>query len=559
MLLARVITLGRATSERVDTRLTELHEWIATTITSTNILVSPYDYTINLTFDELVDGADELADAMATAYLEPAPQDAVLVVDLMGNSGFLLNEPFLGKLGRYLRLWRDAGQDRVVVLLLPDLPSPEASLLWLGLQDLPEGHSIFIVARDGRLWADHSRSVAIDALHEGFLLRLHALPRREDALRYKVLRELGHFEIEGSDGPQCARYFFDAELAIAELGGILTQRLIDLSGSDGLPTAILTHGERSTWLHEAAMLAADRIGALPVIITNTADAEIFAGTDVQCTIIFDVVNTGTTCRSVIGELIQRGVNLLPAAYAVMRDRSCPPLALPGAMRLEFFREVESEKVRRDECVQCQIGLPFTTPLDPASTPVRAFDMWDALLRFDWEPEPYSPGDVQRLLDSPPMGKIFSEFGDWIAYRALKIVDVLASDREVVIVSPDESEVNELMPWLSERFQGRLVSVKIPRKVLDDFDATGGQADDDITWRTQLLHISGLPRRLIVLLDEFNASGTTARAMVRVVRGFGVTPDIYLPVLNRTTSTEVDGVPIVSIYQVSSPRPQPRPG
>jgi orotate phosphoribosyltransferase-like protein len=57
----------------------------------------------------------------------------------------------------------------------------------------------------------------------------------------------------------------------------------------------------------------------------------------------------------------------------------------------------------------------------------------------------------------------------------------------------------------------------------------------------------------VIVDEFNASGRTARAMISVLKGFGLRPMAYIPVLNRLPAYAIEGVPIHALYEVPSPR------
>lgn len=102
-------------------------------------------------------------------------------------------------------------------------------------------------------------------------------------------------------------------------------------------------------------------------------------------------------------------------------------------------------------------------------------------------------------------------------------------------------------------ENRQITVRIPRDVLDDADSEErltATADED--WQRQLRHL-GTRRKKAVILDEFRARGTTARAIRSVLRRFGVEPIAFVPILDFSDEQDLDGLPVYPLYKIRARR------
>lgn len=299
------------------------------------------------------------------------------------------------------------------------------------------------------------------------------------------------------------------------------------------------------------MAAAAQLGGAQTVITNRTDYRDVVMEGESGVLVFDVIGTGTTAREVMRRARQQHINILPTAYAVLMDRQCE--SEPGrdlGIKLDTIHTVTSGKIEREDCVQCRLELPWTEPEDPEPLQLRAFDAWELLLSTPWVPEVF-PKDEPRLFDAhPDMGVILEKFGDWIAYKIERILNYYELGTEPVVVAPDESNASKLIDRLSARYDGRLVAVRIPRQRI----GTSVRSDDtEETWEVQLQHLASAQARSVAILDEMNASGRTAAALVRMLKDRAVFPRLYVPIIDRNPKPRIEGVRCEPLYTIQSPR------
>jgi hypothetical protein len=182
--------------------------------------------------------------------------------------------------------------------------------------------------------------------------------------------------------------------------------------------------------------------------------------------------------------------------------------------------------------------------------------------------PYGAPEKELYDYIPDFGPLFERYGDWIAHKYGQLLDHLDYGGDVVVVHPDEGRAGQLVRSLQLRVEQRLVAVAIPRRVLTDvgeqtvapydvFQQASSAAEighDLADWQRQLLQLRSQHGLALVLgMDEFNASGRSARAMVDLLHAFGVQVGAYLPFLDRHPTGPVPDVATQALYEIESPR------
>lgn len=275
-------------------------------------------------------------------------------------------------------------------------------------------------------------------------------------------------------------------------------------------------------------------------------------------LLFDVVRSGATIRSALAS-VERWQNVtVGLAYAAVGPRQSLR-DLPGGVRLEVATKASLDRTPRAACPQCALGLPFT-PFDRSGErhQLRAFDLWSMLLSVDWKEEEYGP-EGSRFESSPDFKQVFDEFGDFLAYRYQVALSEFEHS-EIVVVSPDEPGVNELLHRLGARLDDRLVSIAIPRERLEEVRHDGSKssisatlrAHDDQAWVRQLRNVRER-RESVVIVDEFNGSGTTARAILDLLEGVRVPVRAFLPFVDRKPEVDLGAVVTRPLYEIPRPR------
>jgi hypothetical protein len=282
-------------------------------------------------------------------------------------------------------------------------------------------------------------------------------------------------------------------------------------------------------------------------------------------LLVDFVNTGATFSLLARRLRALEVRLAPRAIAAMA-------VLPefnsrdDRIVVKPLMRVDRQTVLPSSCLQCQLGIPYTDPWSEEYLTIRTFDFWDMMLSFKWRPETFGPKSARLFRETPDLENLFERYGDWLAYKIDIVLTYIGVQNEVVVVCPDEPIVNRLMAKLRPRFQQRLVAIHIPRNVLDLIGAqsdltvesvlrTVGDEGNDDGWLRQLRYLAS-HRSLahIAVIDEFNASGTTAKAILALLHEFGLRPTAYIPVINWDPVASVPGsVPVYPLYHLPRAR------
>lgn len=560
------VLLGRAASQPVPDTRKGFYRWLGKQLRPGDIELRGPGQSKSLTFEQVRTDAAS-ASRLLREDVEPA-EDAVIVIDLSQTAYDLLREPFLLHVGQAAMEFADL-PERTVALLLPGNAPARGSLLWLALDEndgTPSG-SLLVLDHNGIVESIGAKKKLPANFARDFRKRSSRLDASvNDRFESKLLRRLGHFDLGAlsrrADKEVCSHHLFDAEGCVEELASLLERQLSGaIRKGERAKWMLVSCGSRSGWTREATMLAADLAGIdhseWPKRPTKIPPKE-FAGR--RLALLFDVVRSGETARAALEKAKDwHGVQVRLLFSAVGPNQTVRKL--PGGLKLQPMAERHLERVPRSRCPQCELGLPFSDPeLGKELAPLRAFDLWSMLLDVDWLPERYGPKNAEFFKSSPDFESVFKNYGDFLAYRYELLLNDL-DDNELVVASPDEPAVGELVRRLSIRFDDRIVWIGVPREpILECVREDGSEAavknllakHAEEAWARQLANVREREES-VVMIDEFNGSGTTAQAMANLLKGAHVPVRGFLPVVDRRPDVDLGPIPIHPLYEIPRPR------
>jgi hypothetical protein len=528
--------------------------------------------TIDISFEDLRTRPETVRESLRPP--QGLAADALVTVDLSASPYDLVGERLLFHLAVEL-LELVKGSRRTLVLILPGTP-PRASLLWTTLRELPAdgGARIVVVdptgtitVRGGGRRIDVDRQLRARAREiQGSLVS--DVKARMDA---KLLKRLGHFRVLRPNGEEfCARYFYDLSSAEAEVATLLEHRLRRAYKSAELKRATLVlFGASSHWMRKVGSMLEIRLGCKYVAIDRGASGSRPRLLSDTCNILlFDTVSTGEVRDAALAALRRwkRPVGSI-GFTALTTDPSA--LDADEDVSIHALASVPQHTVPSGACEQCLAQIPHdASELEERFVAISAHDMWSMMLDVKWAPEPYGAKRKELYDFIPDFGALFETYGAWIAYKYRQLLEHLGYTGDVVMVHPDEERAARLMRSLQRSLEQRLVAVAIPRddlklvaerkktphKVFEQASAAAASGAAVKDWQRQLLQLRTLEGVThVVGIDEFNASGRSARALIDVLHAFGIEVAAYLPFLDRHPLAPLPGVPTYALYEIVSPR------
>jgi hypothetical protein len=422
-------------------------------------------------------------------------------------------------------------------------------------EDANFGGRLTVIANDGTMWPrDAKRS---------FTAAEYLAARRHDRewllaqLELRIVRRLGHFRPSRSRPDHCARYFYDAEQAVDEIGELIVdwvKNTLQPALPPGEPVTLLSHGRESELFHDAVAGAATVLNMplLPVREPNELQS-LLEGETNWVAPIFNVVHTGETFTGVVDWLSGHGHRVAPNALAVIVSDTGARTRVNGTVLDRLSGPHQRNRVPQGECPQCQLKLPHTPARAEKQLGIRAFDMWEMFLEAGWTPETFGAGPRHRYRSVPDMRAIFKRHGTWIAYKVQWVLRQLGAGDETAFVCPDEENVKVLAEHLAILLQDRQVTVRLPPRVIrsDRWQAELQRRTNE-EWYRQLTHLREQRFRKIILIDETAGEKTTARGMLRVLQQFELEPLAYFPIVDFSPDVAIP-VRTIPMYQVRNPR------
>jgi adenine/guanine phosphoribosyltransferase-like PRPP-binding protein len=562
-----VVHLGQAVGEPVTEARIDMHRALAATVVDARLDVdAPAREAQYLSFETLSTAPARIGALLASAAQHPS--DAVVIIDLAAAPFELLGERFLYALASAIAAIAD-GSTRTVLLLLDRIPATETSLLWHGLAALNTDGEVIVAGGDRSIRVfgrDPGRPVG--ELKKQIRRQGDKLTGRLDRrFARKVLPRLGHYQTTDREGtPLCARFHYDCSLGEPELTKLLDRwvRRRVRTKADRAQITFLLCGVVSDWLENAVFIVADDYGANVHPLPSRPTAQDLQGVDDARTtiLVFDVVSSGATLDAAVAAVAAAGVAAEPRAFAALATGK--HVLTSGPVTVDPVDIVHRDVRPPADCPQCRAEIPYTDPNEPDRfLRITSFDMWTMLSDVGWGRELYGPEGLVKYEYLPNFQDLFRDYGNWIAFRYSLLLEQLQQTSEVVVVCPAEPAVEELVAKLRLRFEDRLVAVAVSRELINQIadqrvavaaverEATKNATED---WQLQLLELRRNQTQVVVI-DEFAASGSTAQAMVSLLRAFKVQVAAYLPFLDFNTGLELgSGIAVAPLYELPSPRP-----
>ena len=453
----------------------------------------------------------------------------VLVVDLGQNPDWMIREPVLRQVAD--RLAETIPASGSAVVLLPAVPH-EGSPFWDGLDAVPrhrnEATIIVVDHRGGHetrgSGSRHGTASRVARCYVQFRAK-HVEAR---SFKTSLVRRLGHFALGSTNGPECSRYYFDASLGVSDLSDELEVALRKEQRAKRLKTsatAVLA-SPMSSWMLSAGTIGAERAG-LTVRTLDQLPRAPRRGSPVV--VLTDFLRTGFTAGVAVDRLSKKGWSPSMVVTALRAEDA------PGEVRgikVRALAAVDEGSFPRTRCDQCRLGLPHTATEPLEEDPlVRPFDFWYMIRRTQWERERYGfDQPEQRFSFVPDLSVVFERYGDWIAIKYAALFDELKLGPEPVVVCPQEPAVEELIARVRSRFENRLTHIAVPRSFLKGDAGRNRALRGRQPWTVQLRRLGG-GYKSVVVIDEFNGSGRTARRLVNLLDAFQVQVAAYAPFLN----------------------------
>ncbi|MFZ1989920.1 MAG: phosphoribosyltransferase [Alphaproteobacteria bacterium] len=396
-----------------------------------------------------------------------------------------------------------------------------------------------LIADDGTLLGAAPADGYFDAEDFMAALRSARIPPLQ-LLRQKLVRQHGHFKRHREGLPdRCVQYFYDGQYCTNEL----TQLIVDyLSRSRGgsKERDILVHAPESRWLRGAAEAVGNKLG-LPVRQVNLDEDGMGIGGDVSDAplVLVPMCDTGQTCRKLIQALTALNPKCAPSVLAVLstvgidEEDSKRVVEVSGATyEVGFLLKVDQPHVDSTACRQCRIGLPQSN-LDYMAAnecEVPTFAMWSMILEVGLRAEAdVPPNQVRPSLGLVPhFPSLVAKNGPYLAAKLHSELNKMKGKlpRYPIVVSPDEEGARAFADALTTVF--RYTIVRVPRPILSTWNGEVTETVGASEWFIQLSSLQGRnDRSEVIVLDEFNASGTTRVALKRLVNSFGLSVRCYV--------------------------------
>ncbi len=294
------------------------------------------------------------------------------------------------------------------------------------------------------------------------------------------------------------------------------------------------------------------------VLGNRNIGNIFAGLG-KCTLIFDVVETGTLAMDFTRKLTGLGVALNTKVLSAINKCGAKSVKM-GEFHIESLL-VKDNSPDVPECLQCSLRLPHIPEGEESAGPIRTFDILHMSSQCGWEPEPSRevPDNIGKGYPwIPKFGKILQEYGDWLGYKLHLLLKSGICPDDWFIIHPDEGDSGSLVDKLRVWIEDPVCVVSVPREAIKKAQNRGNwdaviEAPMGEHWVSQLKSISSASA---LIVDIFNASGYTANSLGRLLNYFNIPTFGYLCMVNfnpGNNAARQSSLRVFSLYDWFNPR------
>jgi hypothetical protein len=431
-------------------------------------------------------------------------------------------------------------------ILLPFALS-EGDLVLPSLERLVEDPLVRLVTGDGTATGSHFAGGEQDARA---IARWSAEARVDpiEALEKRLIRRVGQYKLQGSE--EIIRRLYDGSRAFSEIYELTLNRLSDLpedsSGRIGYDV------RQSNWFRgpvEAALRDAG-LADRSWYLGEELDLRLLGETDL---LLLPIVRTGASLRKLVGAAASND-RAPPRVWSLLSTQGTQPkqgtrrIAVASQDGRQRFTQVQyALRVDPgDEAVDVSFwqGAPIE-PLDPNREPsgeiLTADAMWGMIFEAGLMPESPVPKHREPIGFIPNFGAIARLNGPFLATKVEGLLaNAFASSLppSVGFLCPEEPNASELAESLRELvgqdtiYVGRDLitsrvdrSAPLPARTRQRAERNLNKVRSKLeAWQNLVSRLPEGERPHIVLLDEFNVSGSTFRGL------FNLACEFELPVL-----------------------------
>jgi hypothetical protein len=452
-----------------------------------------------------------------------------------------------------------------VVLFLPQIPPLEDLFLQPLIPLWEKEFHLLIVADDGSLHPPENPPLTFDSeAYRVNLARTRESPKEQ--IKAKLIRRLGHFQRDINrrsdatvrNGKSCARYSYDGVLCKEEIETLLTEYLSNtlLAGED---VFILYRCPQKHWLEDPLCAAAlhHNIAIYRTIDVNDDLVAAQKLRDKRVLLVLPMLDTGWSLNETLVSLEDHLPEIKPQVLSILltnpesEQRGRTFKYKDGDLLIDYFIEITQKRVPSSECAMCKLGIPTMDYYRDEYLMLTSYDVWEMAHEYGWKPEDDVPSYRGEIPSIPDFPKMIQENGMWLAHKMWKRLEASNDNipTDLVIVCPDEKGARIFATYLL--LINRATSIFIPREVLNLF------AEDNSTEKTVVFDQNSSWYQMLVsspvggflILDEFNYTGRTKRAMQRLLTYLGKQPLGYFALVNLDPATaDDDNITTYSLYE-----------
>lgn len=377
-------------------------------------------------------------------------------------------------------------------------------------------------------------------------------------LKNKTVRRLGHFTTRGygEKARGCRKYSYFTLNVEKELLRLIedwwTERKITSE-------AIVFDSPNNQYLRDSINAFATKYSLLceryeDVLVNGGIQASIRAKN--KATVVVDVVESGVRVKEIFHKLQVLGIECCREVVCVINKGGKNVTELEDVNITGFLRR--EREVYDAECEQCKCGLPFTSEVDEAYIKLRDYEILHMIELSGWEEEPINEVPVcgERYLSVPNFIKMLEQHGDWIAYKYSLLINSLNKPYDWFFLHPDQAAAGMLSSLIQNYLPTKKTVVKIPKVIIDaqiKSDVIEGAIETGTNeeWELQLQSLRGSGA---LIMDIYNASGSTKLAMGRVLERYDITPFAYFSFIDFDPNGSKGGpYEVKSLYDWYNPR------
>jgi hypothetical protein len=355
-----------------------------------------------------------------------------------------------------------------------------------------------------------------------------------DILKSKLVRRIGHYQIDKRE--LCLRYYYDGTGSEYQIDDLFVSIFDKLTGP--APDLLISHSRNEAWLDTAvASLALKR----NIAWLKWSDSEPRVTIFKNPLLVVPMVDSGRTLAGILKEVSSPN-GAKPRVLSVLSTGGDRPehgttyISSDGvSAEVRYLLRVPQIHYSQKDCPLCSAGIPRRTPSTVDYGVFSSDEFWHMVFEAGIKLEDDVPVSRREPLGYvPDFPVVVLKNGPLIASRIATIIDTefQAVPPNIVIICPAYEKGSEALSDCLKRLVGYDV-VRVERPILDVFLNTPLQSStvDSALSLVPPSQASALERlralqehsrttalgaeSRVVLLDEFSATGSTRRALMRL--------------------------------------------